>query len=212
METNQNYIEDIAEIKKLMEKSSRFLSLSGLSGISAGIIALIGAIFTFFYFNFNESYFIADQYYIKGLYIKLFDSLSFLIIEGIIVLVIALSLAIFFTIMRARKASLPLWDNTSKRLIFHLLIPLIAGGIFCFILIYHQIFYLVAPVTLIFYGLALLNASKFTLNEIKYLGISEIVLGLISAIFIGYGLVFWALGFGILHIIYGSVMYWKYEK
>lgn len=97
-------------------------------------------------------------------------------------------------------------------MLINLFIPLTAGGIFCLILLYHQIIYLIAPATLLFYGLALLNASKYTIYEIRYLGISEIVLGLVSAILIGYGLLFWAIGFGILHIIYGVVMYLRYER
>ncbi len=211
MENNKNYIQDIAEIRKIMEKSSRFISLSGLSGISAGIIALIGAAFTYFYFNFDERYFNSDLYFIKGLYLKLVNFLNLLIIEGIIILFLAVTFAILFTVLRARKNDFPVWDRTTKRLLINLLIPLLSGGLFCLVLIYHQIYYLIAPATLIFYGLALLNASKYTLNEIRYLGISEILLGLLSAVFIGYGLLFWAVGFGIVHIIYGILMYYKYE-
>jgi hypothetical protein len=44
------------------------------------------------------------------------------------------------------------------------------------------------------------------------LGICEIGLGLIASIYMGYGLLFWAVGFGVLHIIYGIVMYMKYER
>jgi len=68
----------------------------------------------------------------------------------------------------------------------------------------------VAPLTLIFYGLALVNASKYTLSEIRSFGIAEIVLGLIAMAFIGYGLLFWAIGFGLLHIIYGIIMHVRY--
>ena len=76
----------------------------------------------------------------------------------------------------------------------------------------YKIFGLVAPTTLLFYGLALYNAGKYTLDEIRYLGVSEIILGLLGCIFIGYGLMFWALGFGVLHIVYGFMMWWKYER
>jgi hypothetical protein len=65
---------------------------------------------------------------------------------------------------------------------------------------------------LIFYGLALLNASKYTLKEIRYLGMSEICLGLIASAWVQFGIVFWGIGFGMLHIIYGTFMYFKYEK
>jgi hypothetical protein len=58
----------------------------------------------------------------------------------------------------------------------------------------------------------LINASKYTFNDIRYLGFCEIILGLGAAVYVGYGLYFWALGFGILHIIYGAMMYYKYER
>ena len=65
---------------------------------------------------------------------------------------------------------------------------------------------------LIFYGLALINSSKYTFFEIRYLGIAEIVLGLIASVFVSSGLILWAAGFGLLHIIYGIIMYYKYER
>jgi len=91
-------------------------------------------------------------------------------------------------------------------------IPLVTGAVFGLILLKHEHFGVVAPVSLIFYGLALINASKYTFGTIKFLGISEIIVGLIAAYYPGNGLFFWALGFGVLHIIYGTVMYFKYDR
>ena len=105
-----------------------------------------------------------------------------------------------------------MWNQSARLLLWHLAVPLVTGGLFCIILLLHGEVYLLAPTTLVFYGLALINASKYTLNDIQYLGISEIILGLIACVYVGYGLVFWALGFGILHIAYGTVMYFKYER
>jgi hypothetical protein len=68
----------------------------------------------------------------------------------------------------------------------------------------------VTPLTLIFYGLALVNASKYTLSEVRSLGIIEIVIGLFAMHFIGYGLLLWAVGFGVMHIIYGIIMHIRY--
>jgi hypothetical protein len=65
---------------------------------------------------------------------------------------------------------------------------------------------------LIFYGLSLVNAGKFTFSEIHYLGLTEIVLGILAGIFINHGLLFWTLGFGLMHIVYGTVMYYRHER
>ena len=131
---------------------------------------------------------------------------------GSIVLVLALSFGVYFTTRNARRKGLPVFDVIAKRMLVNLFIPLVTGGLFCIVLLYHNLLYLVAPSTLVFYGLALINASKYTHNDIRYLGICEIILGLIGLLFAGYGLLIWAFGFGVLHIVYGIVMYNKYER
>ncbi len=64
--------------------------------------------------------------------------------------------------------------------------------------------------TLIFYGLALVNGGKYTFPEIRTLGILQIIIGLLAFQFIGLSLLFWALGFGLVQIIYGLVIQRKY--
>lgn len=208
----QDTINQLEEIRSLMERSTRFLSLSGLSGVSAGIIALAGAAFAFFHLDYNIRYFDINEYFNSCLYRKFSSSINLLLLDGIVTLAFAASAILFFTIRRARKQGHKVWDQSAKRVLYHLLVPLATGGLFCIILLYHGIIFLIGPATLVFYGLALINAGKFTLPDIQYLGISEIVLGLLSCFFVGYGLLFWAIGFGLLHIVYGSVMYFKYER
>lgn len=105
-----------------------------------------------------------------------------------------------------------LWDASAKRLLVNLMIPLIAGGLFALALLFNGSVLMVPAATLVFYGLALLNASKYTLDEIRWLGLSEAALGVIAAFWPGAGLLFWALGFGVLHIFYGGLMYLRYER
>ncbi len=197
MDSIDERLKDISEIRALMEQSSRFLSLSGLSGISAGAVGLGAVVIALFH---------ADQSASKE------SQVSFYGTEALITLILALSLAAYFSLRMARKKELPVWTNITKSLLIHLFIPLAAGGIFCLVLLYHDISLLIAPSMLIFYGLALLNASKYTLKEIRYLGVSEICLGLIASFWIQYALILWGAGFGVLHIAYGTFMYFKYEK
>ena len=205
--TQTDYLKDITEIRSLMERSSRFISLSGLSGIMAGIYALIGA-----WIAYQLVYQPMDHIQSYRILEETNGKLVLLIIDGMVVLMLAIATGLYLTIRRTKKMGLKVWDQTSKRLIINLLIPLFAGGILVLILMSKGFLGLVAPVTLIFYGLALINASKYTLSDIRYLGITETALGLLASYFIGYGLLFWAIGFGLLHIIYGVVMYSKYEK
>jgi hypothetical protein len=204
--------QQIDAIHNLMERSSRFISLSGLSGIAAGIVALIGALFAYFYLEFDTRYFNIGRYFNDKLYRLFPEKLAILLLDAAIMLVCALSFAIFFTTRKAKQKGLNVWSHATRLMLYNLSIPLLAGGIFCLILLSYHLIFLVAPVTLIFYGLALLNASKYTLPEIQWLGISEILLGLIASIWVGYGLIFWTIGFGLLHILYGTIMYFRYES
>ena len=203
---NQKHQEDLSHIRIMMERSSRFISLSGLSGIFAGIFAIVGAVFTYYLLGKN-----GINYFDNNL--KTFS--KYLILElaiiAFIVLLLALTFGIFFTIRKSKKDNLPIWTNATKNMLLNLIIPLFVGGIFCISLLFHGSFGLIAPATLIFYGLALLNAEKYTFSDIKYLGYCELTLGCISLFYLGMGLVFWVVGFGILHIVYGIIMYKKHK-
>jgi hypothetical protein len=210
--SRQNQLEtlqEISDIKRIMERSSRFISLSGLSGIAAGLCALVGA---YFANNVLKDYY--SQYnHGTGYTDRNFDSLKIklLVVAGV-VLAAALILSFIFTWRRAKQNHLPIWDLTARKLMWNILIPLISGGLFILAMLQYSEWRFVAPACLIFYGLALVNGSKYTLTDIRYLGYLEIVLGLVNTQFTGYGLYFWAVGFGILHIIYGILMWWKYER
>lgn len=205
-------IDQLAEIKSLMERSSKFISLSGLSGVSAGLIALAGAAFAFFVLNYQDRYFEPDIYFTDARNLIFTSEIIKFIIAALVILVLAIGAAVFFTSRKAKKLGEKAWNSTSKRMLFNLFVPLFAGGCFCLALIYYGLVFLVAPAMLIFYGIALINAGKFTLKEIQYLGLLEILLGIIGLIFIGYGLILWSIGFGLLHIIYGIVMYYRYDR
>ena len=208
MQDTENHLQTLSEIKSLMERSSRFISLSGLSGIAAGTFALIGAWAANY---FGGIPFLQEYTLDPGMTATEFD--LFLLLDALIVLVLAVGFGIFFTARKAKQAGLNVWNKTTERLLINLMLPLIAGGIYCLILLFkYNDIGLIAPTTLIFYGLALINASKYTLNDIRNLGILEVMLGLIGTYFINYGLLIWAIGFGILHILYGLAMYFKYER
>ncbi len=203
MEDHKKYLDDLSDIKNIMERSSRFLSLSGLSGIIVGIYALIGAGVAYRLLDYENGFTVR--------YITL-EQIKSLILIAITVLVASLLTSIFLTYRKAKKHKQQVFGSQAKRLLINMLIPLVTGAAFVLILIERRELLLAAPATLIFYGLALVNASKYTLHDIRYLGLLEIALGLLASYFVGYGLFFWSIGFGLLHIIYGLVMYLKYER
>ena len=218
MDSKQSQLNQLNEIKDLMERSSRFISLSGLSGIFAGLFAIIGGFAAYYRFTGN---FGIENYVLRMDPNNAIDLLFFLVADGLIVLFLSIAVAIFFTSRKAKQKGLPIWDKMTYRVIVNLLLPLSIGGVLCLILMYHaisgsfinfQLFALIPPVTLIFYGIALFNAGKYTYDEIRYLGVSEMLLGLLGCVFLGYGLLFWIFGFGVLHIFYGGLMWFKYDR
>lgn len=198
----KDYLKDISEIKNLMNKSSRFISLSGLSGVMAGIYALIGAAYAYWLVsNSKHEYLILDGTIFTLVLLDLFLVALFSIITAVIL-----------TTRKAKKNGSKIWDASSKRLLINFLIPLVSGGLYILIILGNQKYGQTGALMLIFYGLALINASKYSIGDIRYLGIIEIILGLIAALLPGYGFWFWVLGFGIMHIVYGTWMHFKYDK
>jgi hypothetical protein len=201
------HLEQIREIRSLMEKSTRFISLSGLSGVFAGIFALIGAAVAYYILDYGNIR--LDSYVNKSGS----ENITFyLIADAIIVLILASISAYYFSMKRSKKMRIKFWNSAAKRMIINLLIPMATGGILIIILLIRNQVNFVAPFTLIFYGLGLISAGKYSGYDINYLGFTEIILGLLAMFFINNGLLFWAIGFGLFHIIYGLVLYGKYER
>lgn len=210
--------DDLAAIRSVMERSSKFISLSGLSGILAGVYALLGAwgAYYFVYGHGNPRYYYAINVGLNERAIRILDTypgeIGFLILIAVLVLVASITTGYILTKRKAKRKGQAIWGRISRSLLFYMAVPLISGGGLILILIYRGVYDIIAPSSLIFYGMALVSASNFTFTLVKYLGLCEIVLGVIAACLPGYGLLFWAIGFGVLHIIYGSMMYLKYDR
>lgn len=206
MPTDLSGLETLKDIRRMMEKSSRFISLSGWSGVAAGICALVGAAL---------AHHTIDEYYQLNYGTAnacpecLRDKL---VVIAIGVFVSALVTAFVFTYLRSRKEGVAIWGASARRLLWNTLIPMLAGGVLILKMIDLNMYSLIGPASLIFYGLALVNGSRYTLGEVRYLGLAILVTGMISAWFPKATLYYWAFGFGILHVAYGIAMWWKHER
>lgn len=214
-EDTANPIKTLQDIHSIMERSARFLSLSGWSGVWAGCTALVGAAIARqwlqqapegFFYEYNNSIPIGETNGDYRAYVFRFAMLA------MVVLIVALAGGLFFTMRKARKAGATLWSPASRRMVFELAVPLAIGGIFAFVFLYRGLEAYIPAICLVFYGLALMNGSKHTLSDIRYLGFFEIALGILCLFLQGYGLLLWTLGFGVLHILYGVIMWNKYDR
>ncbi|MEO6000062.1 MAG: hypothetical protein ABIN89_24705 [Chitinophagaceae bacterium] len=215
MKSSYQPLETLQDIKSMMERSSRFISLSGWSGISAGICALLGAWLAMEkiaqfkiehrsgYTDNRGAHFVSDG-------VDILSRQLITIAAG--VFIAAFISAFLFTYLRSKKAGIQIWGSSARRLMWNTLVPMVVGGVVVLRMLDLKYYLLIAPCCLIFYGLALVNGSKYTLGEVRFMGYCQIILGLLNLWIPGYGIIFWALGFGLLHIIYGGLMWWKYER
>lgn len=206
MKKERDYIRDITEIRTMMERSSKFLSLSGWAGIMAGIYALAGAYIAYAFLNFQPE----ELFYSSSGTSS--SNILEVVLLGLTILSLALVTAVLLSYKSAGKRGEKLWNPTAKQLLINIAVPLVTGGLLIILMIYKGLIGLIAPFSLLFYGLALFIAGRYTYKEVRTLGLIQIILGLISSYFIEYGLLVWALGFGLVHIIYGLYMNYKYEK
>jgi uncharacterized membrane protein YgdD (TMEM256/DUF423 family) len=218
MSENNQTLDTLKDIRNMMDRSSRFISLSGWSGVAAGSCALVGAWFAHGVIENGIQNHSSLRKHYENTYendsINVLDYIgsSKLILIAVLTLVASIILAFAFTWMRSRKTGVPMWGPTSRRLSFAIGLPLFVGGIYMLKLMEAGAFGLIAPVFLLLYGLGLVSAARYTLGEIRWLGYGQILTGLVNLFFTGYGLYFWAFGFGVLHIVYGFIMWWKYER
>ena len=217
MQDENQQLQTLEDIKQMMTRSSRFISLSGWSGVAAGVCALIGAWLAYGQisrYQFEQSGSFSEDrsatgYAFRDGYLYLTYNLIYIAIGTFVA---AFIFAFLFTYLRSRKAGVAIWGYTSRKLMINVAVPMIAGGLLILRMVELGYYNLAAPASLLFYGLALINASKFTLPEIRYLGYSQLVLGAVNLWLPGYGLFFWAAGFGVLHILYGIIMWNRYER
>lgn len=208
MKEKPDYVRDLAEIRSMMERSSKFLSLSGWAGVMAGIYALVGAYIGYRLLEFDPEVMQTGTLN-PATMPHGFTGVAAL---AVAILVLAVGTAIYLSGRNAVKRGEKLWNSASRQLLTMMAIPLIAGGLLILILINKGMIGLVAPFSLLFYGLALFNISRFTYSEVRSLGIIEIALGLFSSYYVEHGVLCWAIGFGVIHIIYGIYMHYKYEQ
>jgi len=203
MSKKQDHIQDIAEIRSMMERSSKFLSLSGLSGVLAGFYALTGVYLAYSLYGFRPTEIITN---------KQASDFSEVVVIALLVLILAIGTAVTFSYRRATSKGEKIWNSTSRRLLVNVSVPLVAGAGLALVLFSKGFVGLIPSITLLFYGLALFTGGSFTFNEIKFLGVIQILLGLIAAYFVEYALIFWAVGFGFTHIIYGIYIHIRHKQ
>lgn len=208
----KNEIEAIHDIRRIMNRQTRFLSLSGLAGVFAGTYALIGAYAGYHMINVTNHIDHPHDLSVKERFLFEPHVMKFILIDALIVLLLSVVTGWFFTWKKAKKENAKIFDKTAKRALYNFAVPLATGGIFCLALLFWKSYVLLAPATLIFYGLAVFQVGKYTFDEVGYMGLIQIGLGLVGIFQPGYGFILWPIGFGVVHILYGIILWNKYDR
>jgi general stress protein CsbA len=209
---NKEVFNTLNEIRSLMEKSSKILTLSGMSAIFVGIYACIAAVISY--------YILGGEWFLTGGFIELPRlnvntpyRLRLLLLFASLLIVLCLATVFLFSYRKAKRNNRRfVFDRTAQRLLWNFFVPMVTGGVLCLSLIWSQHYGLTSSIMLIFYGIALINVSSYTYSNTRYLGYAQLLLGLADSFVEGYALLFWTLGFGIFHIVYGIVFYLKYDR
>ena len=196
---NSEALNTLNDIKEMMERSSKFKAINGLSIVIVGILASLVSAYIYF--------FLGDYH------INTPAKWRTTIVVALVLLVVAFMTVFFMAYLKAKRHQLRFaMDGTMRRLLLNFFIPMAAGGLLCIALLLQQHYGLVSSITLVFYGLALINASHFSYPALRYLGYFELALGLIDCFLVEYALLTWFLGFGVAHIVFGIIFMLKYER
>ncbi len=198
---------ELISIRHLMERSSKFISLNGLSGVLAGCYALVGAAL-----GYREVYGFSSGVGYRDHYVNEAEVLVRVVGIALAVLALSIGTGVWLSVRKARRQGHRIWNVASRGLLKAMGIPLVTGGLLIVVQLVKGQYGFVAPACLVFYGLALVAAAQYTYRDVRGLGLLQIALGLLAAWLPGYGIVFWSLGFGVLHVLYGIVMYLKYDR
>lgn len=207
MKSPQDAVDHLDHIRSIMERSTTFMSLTGLSGVMAGIFGLLTTAVIAYglgtaFFDDTAKMHLANNAELRYMIVGVAAAALF----------VTLATAVTLTVRKARSKGLSVWDKVTQRFAVHLFLPLSAGGLFTIALALDGQLDFVCPAMLLFFGLSLLNASRFVQCDMFWLGTAEVALGLVASFVPTLGLILWGAGFGLATLIYGTLMYYKYER
>ena len=198
------------DIRDMMSKSSRFQAISGYSIIIVGLYAavaaaiaaaLVGAVNLFpFFENIDATLNTPAK-------IRLATIIALSLFTLSLLTVFAMAIA------KSKRHNLRFaFDKRMRQMLTDFFLPLAAGGLVSIALIMQQHYGLTSSIMLLFYGLALVNSSHYTYPALRWLGYTELALGIADCLTVKHAILFWFLGFSVMHIIFGIVYVIMFER
>lgn len=187
--------ENLRVIRELMERSTRYTTFSGYSGVLAGTASITGCIITWLL-----------QQGPSGLYPA---RVPFLLTWSLVVL-FAIGADYLLTKRHAARVGKHILSRLGQQMAFASLPGLGTGALLTLLLVRHHLLNEVYPLWMLCYGIAICAVGLFSQREVKYLGALFLCAGALTLVLIqgqpGWGLPMMALSFGGFHIVWGVLM------
>lgn len=194
--------ESIKVIRDIMERSAGYTIFSGLSGIIAGLLSLIGC-------YLSEQVWAGEQ---------TIDQNAHYLIIWFSILALAIVQDRVLAERKARKSGQTTWTPATYQAIKAILPGMcLAFALSLRALIIYD-YDAIPAICILGYAVSLCAAGMFSIYELRVFGVVQLVTGVI-ALFLPLiprfnhpqtALYFMALSFGVYHIIYGLIMWRKY--
>ena len=201
---NKDALNTLKEIKDLMARSSRFQTISGWSIVIIGIYASIVSLGAWLLLGNHEPYTWLPAFAQDFAINTPSRTILALVIAAVLVVVSFLTVCLGSYLKTKRDNQTFAFDQTVRRSLINFFVPAIAGALFCVAMLVQGHYGLTSSIMLLFYGLALINCSHYTRSSIALLGYGQLLLGIVDCFVVHHAILFWFLGFGLLHIIYGA--------
>lgn len=199
------------DIREMMSKSSRFQAISGWSIIVIGLLAGIASLMAAAVIGVADVPFFDNLQRYSTLNTPLKIRIAALI--ALILFTVCLLIVFVFAIVKSKRHNLPFaFDKRMRQMLLDFFIPLIAGGLFSMAMVMQQHYGLTSSIMLMFYGLALINCSHYTYPILRWLGYTELLIGIIDCFTMSHALLFWFLGFSVAHILFGIIYVLMFDR
>ena len=179
--------ENLKMIRNLMERSTQYSTFSGLSGVFAGLVSIVGCLVT----------------QAMG---KVDDRPIEFIVTWAIVILVAVGADYLLTKRRAAEVGKRVLSRLGRQMVIAAIPGLGSGSLLTFYFMQHKMLANIFPVWMLAYGIAVCATGLFSQREVSALGAAFLVAGAFSLLLPVSGLLMMAITFGGFHIVYALVM------
>jgi hypothetical protein len=181
-------IDNLRYIRETMERASAFTAVPGWGQVAIGVTAIVATL-------------VAARQATPRAWLGVWVAES----------IISLLIAGWLMDRKARKLGVPLFSGPGRKMAFSLSPPMLVGALLTVALFRAGLFGVIPAMWLLLYGTGVVTGGMFSVGVVPVMGLCFMLLGAVG-LFVPASMENWlmALGFGGLHIVFGSIIARKY--